>query len=110
MARDDELNPQGFVLSQNYPNPFNPTTKIKYTIAPPNLPKGEASAGTSFMKFVQLKVYNVLGKEVATLVNEEKPAGSYEVVFDASDLATCVYLYELRVNDFVSLKKMLLVK
>jgi hypothetical protein len=61
-------------LYQNYPNPFNPSTKIKYTIAPPNLPKGEAYVGTSLMKFnVILKVYDVLGNEVRTLINEEKP-------------------------------------
>ena len=66
----------GFYLEQNYPNPFNPTTKIKYQIplSPPLL-KGESEAGG----FVTLKVYDILGNEIATLVNEEKPAGTYEI-------------------------------
>ena len=102
--------PDNFTLDQNYPNPFNPTTKIRYTIAPPNLPKGEASVGTSFMKFVTLKVYNELGEEVATLVKEIKQPGSYEVEWNASKFASGVYLYKLTSGNFTETKKMLLMK
>lgn len=85
-----------YSLSQNYPNPFNPTTTINY-----QLPK----AGR-----VSLKVYDVLGKEVATLVNDIKESGRYEVRFDASNLASGVYIYTIRANDYVSSKKMILIK
>ena len=102
--------PTGFSLEQNYPNPFNPSTKIKYTIALPNLPQGEASVGTSFMKFVNLTVYDILGNKVATLVNEEKPAGSYEVEFNVSGLASGMYLYKLQAGDFTETRKMILMK
>ncbi|OGU68636.1 MAG: hypothetical protein A2W30_03865 [Ignavibacteria bacterium RBG_16_36_9] len=90
-----------FSLEQNYPNPFNPSTKIKYTIP---------TVGTSLMKFVQLKVYDVLGNEVATLVNEEKPAGSYEVDFNVSGLSSGIYFYKLQSGGFIETKKMLLMK
>ena len=93
--------PIEFSLSQNYPNPFNPTTKIKYTIP---------FVGTSLMKFVQLKVFDVLGNEVATLVNELKPAGVYEVTFNASELGSGVYIYKLQAGDYISAGKMLLTK
>jgi len=83
-------------LEQNYPNPFNPTTNITYVI-----PKAEN---------VSLKVYDVLGREVATLVNEVKPAGVYTVPFNASNLASGVYFYKLQAGSFVQTKKMLLVK
>ncbi|MFI5236807.1 MAG: T9SS type A sorting domain-containing protein [Ignavibacteriales bacterium] len=100
---EDESNIQTkeYSLEQNYPNPFNPSTKIKYTIP---------SVGTSLMKFVQLKVYDVLGNEVATLLNEEKPAGSYELTFDASALSSGIYLYKLTVGSFIQTKKMIFVK
>jgi len=91
-----------FSLEQNYPNPFNPTTKIKYTIL---------SEGTSVMNFVQLKVFDVLGNEVAILVNEEKPSGKYEINFDAFSFPSGVYFYQLIVaNEFLSTKKMTLIK
>jgi subtilisin-like proprotein convertase family protein len=102
--------PVGFSLYQNYPNPFNPSTKIKFTIP---------SVGTSFMKFVQLKVYDVLGNEVATLVNEELPAGEYEVEFDtksissfrlARNLSSGIYFYQLKAENFIETKKMILIK
>jgi outer membrane protein assembly factor BamB len=98
---EDELKPEGFELSQNYPNPFNPTTKIKFTIS---------SVGTSLMKFVQLKVYDVLGNEVAALVNEEQPAGIYEVDFNAAGLSSGIYFYKLQAGNFAETKKMLLMK
>ena len=85
-----------FTLEQNYPNPFNPSTSIKYAI--------------NNREFVQLKVYNVLGKEVAILVNEFKPAGSYEINFDASKLSSGVYFYTLNAGTFIETKKMILVK
>ena len=94
-----ELNqeiPKDFALYQNYPNPFNPRTKISYSI------KDEG--------FVTLKVYDVLGNEVATLVDELRNAGSYEVDFDASQLSSGVYFYKLQAGDFVQAKKMLLMK
>jgi hypothetical protein len=85
-----------FDLFQNYPNPFNPSTVIRYQI-PVNV-------------FVTLKVYDVLGSKVATLVNEEKTAGSYEVIFDASGLSSGVYYYTLSTGNFVQTNKMLLLK
>jgi len=93
--------PKEFSLSQNYPNPFNPSTKIKYTIP---------SVGTSLMKFVQLKVFDVLGNEVATLVNEEKPSGYCEVTWNAVDLPSGIYFYRIRVGSFVDTKKMILIR
>jgi hypothetical protein len=93
--------PESFSLEQNYPNPFNPTTNIKYSIP---------SAGTSLMKFVQLKVYDILGNEVVTLVNEEKQAGRYEVKFDGSGLSSGIYLYKLTAGDFSQVRKLVLLK
>ena len=88
--------PNGINLEQNYPNPFNPSTKITYTI--PEL------------SFITLKVYNVLGKEVSTLVSEEKEAGKYSVEFDAKGLPSGIYFYRLQAGDFVETKKMVLMK
>lgn len=85
-----------YELSQNYPNPFNPTTSINYQIKE----KG----------FVSLKVYDMLGKEVADLVNETKDEGQYSVAFNAINLPSGVYIYSLRVNDFVQNNKMTLLK
>ncbi|HCY75280.1 MAG TPA: hypothetical protein DHV28_05120 [Ignavibacteriales bacterium] len=95
--------PTQFSLEQNYPNPFNPSTKIKYSIPSVTLSGVEGSR-------VILKVYDVLGNEIATLVNEEKPAGNYEVNFDASKFSSGVYFYELQAGDFVDMKKMILIK
>ncbi len=101
--------PSGFSLSQNYPNPFNPSTKIKYTI--PSVIASE----TKQSQFVTLKVYDILGNEVATLVNKEQLAGSYEVEFsvgqDSSpDIASGIYLYKLQAGNYTYTKKMLLLK
>jgi len=85
-----------YVLYQNYPNPFNPSTTIRY-----ELPKAS---------YVTLKIYNVLGQEVATLVNEEKPAGNYEVNFNASNLSSGVYFYKIKAGSYVETKKMNLIK
>ncbi len=85
-----------FSLSQNYPNPFNPSTVIKYSV-----PKAQ---------LVTLNIYNILGQKVASLVNEQKNPGNYEVTFDASKLASGVYLYKLASGNFVQIKKMMLLK
>jgi hypothetical protein len=90
-----------FDLKQNYPNPFNPTTTIKYSVP---------SNGKNKMANVVLKVFDVLGNEIATLINEEKPAGNYEVGFDAAGLTSGIYFYKLQSGSFVDTKKMLLLK
>jgi hypothetical protein len=92
----DKSFPNDFHLSQNYPNPFNPTTTIKYQIPE--------------MSFVTIKVYNVLGSEIETLVKEEKPAGIYVIDFNTFDLPSGIYFYRLQVEDFVETKKMILMK
>lgn len=97
--------PTDYTLSQNYPNPFNPVTKIKYTI-PENNPLLRGARGVS----VTLKVYDLLGNEVATLVNEEKTVGDFEVEFSASDLSSGIYFYQLKVGEFISTKKMILLR
>ncbi len=88
--------PRVFALRQNYPNPFNPVTNIEF-----DLPKSE---------FVNLVVFNTLGQEVRTLVNESKPAGSYRVDFNASNLPSGTYFYRITAGDFVQTNKMTLVK
>ena len=88
--------PNTYTLSQNYPNPFNPTTKIQYSILEKSL--------------VTLIVYNVLGKEVKTLVNENQNVGKYEINFDASDLSSGVYFYKLTSGYFAETKKMILLR
>jgi hypothetical protein len=85
-----------YQLNQNYPNPFNPSTKISW----------QSPVGG----WQTLKVYDVLGNEVATLVNEYKPAGNYEVEFDASRLTSGVYLYQMKTGSFIESRKMVLVK
>ncbi|HSW55579.1 MAG TPA: T9SS type A sorting domain-containing protein, partial [Ignavibacteriaceae bacterium] len=89
--------PVNFTLYQNYPNPFNPSTTIQFS-----LPKSGD---------VTLKVYDILGREVATLLNETKNAGSYEVDFNASQLSSGIYFYQLSVgNEFRQTKKLVLIK
>lgn len=88
--------PKEFLLDQNYPNPFNPTTTIKYQLPQDGL--------------VILKIYDVLGNEIATLVNEQKVAGIYEVNFDASSLSSGVYIYKIQAGHFINSKKMILIK
>ncbi len=96
VQKEEGVNPETFELTQNYPNPFNPTTNIKFSI-----PK---------RSFVTLKVYDVVGREVATLVNQEKEAGTYNVKFNASNLASGMYIYTLTTGNFTSSKKMVLMK
>lgn len=89
--------PDGFILSQNFPNPFNPTTVIRYQL--------------SIGSYVTLKVYDILGNEIATLVNEEKSAGEYEVVFSADNSSSSgIYLYKLTSRGFSQSRKMILLK
>jgi hypothetical protein len=88
--------PKEFKLEQNFPNPFNPTTTIQY-----QLPQNAR---------VTLKVYDILGSEVATLVNEEQESGYKEVQFNAANFASGMYVYRLQAGDFISTKKMLMVK
>lgn len=95
--------PDKYVLSQNYPNPFNPVTTIKYMIAENGKLKTENG-------LVVLKVYDVLGKEIATLVNEKQSPGTYEVSWDASAFPSGVYYYTLKTDNFTETKKMILIK
>lgn len=96
IKKDEVVKPVEYKLSQNYPNPFNPTTSIKFSI-----PKADQ---------VSLTVFDVLGREVMTLVNEQMNAGSYTVDFSAANLASGMYVYKLQAGDFVSTKKMMLLK
>ena len=91
-----ELLPPSFALEQNYPNPFNPTTKIQFTIVNRQL--------------TIIKVYDVLGQEVATLVNEVKEPGTHAVEFNAASLASGVYFYRLQAGDFVQSEKLVILK
>lgn len=100
MYIQDKITVSGMVrdysLDQNFPNPFNPSTKITYSIKEEGL--------------VTLKVYDILGKEIATLVNESKPAGIYEAAFNASELPSGMYIYKIQSGQFSDVKKMLLTK
>jgi hypothetical protein len=97
---EQEIIPTVYKLNQNYPNPFNPSTIINYQIPEEG--------------FVTLKIYDILGKEVKTLVNENKPAGNYNIHFDASSasggLASGIYIYRLTAGSFISTKKMTMIK
>jgi hypothetical protein len=95
-VNDNENQPLSYELYQNYPNPFNPATVIRFSIPQANI--------------VLLKVYDILGSEVLSLLNEEKPAGLYEITFDAYNLASGIYIYKLQAGDFNEKKKMILLK
>jgi hypothetical protein len=92
----ENITPDKYELSQNYPNPFNPTTVINYT--------------TTKASHVTLKVYDLLGREIATLADGIKGAGKYSVTFDASKLSSGIYFYNLKTDDFTSIKKMMLIR
>ncbi len=94
--KEKKSTPQSFTLNQNYPNPFNPSTKISYTI-----PKNSN---------VTLKVYDILGNEISTLVNNSQTAGTYKVNFDASNLSSGLYLYKIQAGQFSQVRKMMLLK
>ena len=95
---DNKIKPflNKYLLSQNYPNPFNPTTIIEFSV-----PSNE---------YVSLKIYDILGREVATLVNEQKSVGNYKVTFNASNLASGIYFYTIKAGSFNKVRKMLLIK
>ena len=90
------INPEEFKLSQNYPNPFNPLTKIRYAVPRSSM--------------IEIILFDVLGNEIQTLVNEEKPIGNYEVEFNAKSLPSGIYFYRLQAGEFVETKKMVLMK
>ncbi|MBK7632282.1 MAG: T9SS type A sorting domain-containing protein [Ignavibacteriales bacterium] len=92
----NDVFPKEFRLFQNYPNPFNGNSIIKYSI-----PKSSQ---------VQIKVFDVLGNEIETIVNEEKPIGTYELNWNAANLPSGVYFYRLRAGDYVQTRKMILLK
>jgi len=104
-AVKEEPQPDDAFLQQNYPNPFNPTTTIKFQI-----PSSKLGFGNWNLEFVSMKVFDVLGREVATLVNERKPPGVYAVHFDGSNLPSGAYYYRLQVGARVESKRMMLVK
>lgn len=95
-AVNKNIIPKTFSLKQNYPNPFNPITKIEY-----ELPKDI---------FIKIKIYDILGREVKTLVNEFKNAGSYIISFNGSEFASGIYFYRIQAGSFVSVKRMVLIK
>ena len=103
-VNENPISPNEFHLYQNSPNPFNPSTRIKFTI--PTVIASE----TKQSQFVILKIYDVLGNEVATLVNEEKSEGTYEIEFDATSMPSGVYFYQLQAENFTDTKKMILMK
>lgn len=107
---DQPITTDDFQLYQNYSNPFNPSTKTRFTIPPTPFSFGERL-------WVRLIVYDILGNEIATLVNEEKPAGEYEVTFDSHsdssgirELPSGIYFYQLRAGSLMQTKKMILLK
>jgi hypothetical protein len=99
-----------YSLSQNYPNPFNPTTTIKFTIPTSPLNPSPYQGEGNRERLIALKVYDVLGNEIETLVNEEQPAGEYEVEFDGTGLPSGIYFYQLRTGNYIETKKMVLIK
>jgi hypothetical protein len=99
-----------FSLSQNYPNPFNPSTKIKFTIPTSPLNPSPYQGEGQRERFITLKIYDVLGNEIATLVNEVKLAGTYEVVFDGGGLSSGIYFYQLKAGPFAETKKMVFLR
>ncbi len=96
VSNEREELPGKFSLSQNYPNPFNPSTTIKYALSEPGN--------------VKLSIFNLLGQQIRTLVDEQKPAGNYEIRFNASSLTSGVYFYKMEIANFTSIKKMTLIK
>ncbi|MBK7105388.1 MAG: T9SS type A sorting domain-containing protein [Ignavibacteriae bacterium] len=116
--------PTEFYLSQNYPNPFNPTTTIEYSVPEPsvisNPQRGERSQNSNSIEIfpvgrnnnnnISLKVFDILGREVATLVNQKQKPGNYKIEFDASPLSSGIYLYQLKSGAFIQTKKMIVLK
>ena len=103
---DNADQPNTFYLHQNYPNPFNPSTRIQYAVSSPLRRSGSEAS----RQFVVLKVYDVLGNEIATLVNKVKPTGSYEVEFDGTRLTSGIYFYRIISGSYSETKKMILLR
>ena len=103
--KTSEIIDESYLLFQNYPNPFNPETKIRFNIPPLNPPLVKVGSG-----MVTLKIYDVTGKEITTLVNEQLQPGSYEITFDGSNLASGIYFYQLTTGEFIQTRKMILLK
>jgi endonuclease/exonuclease/phosphatase family metal-dependent hydrolase len=97
----NNIYPEELKLYQNYPNPFNPSTKIRFSIQ---------NVASGFNLNLTLKVYDILGEEVVTLINELQPAGNYEVSFDATRLSSGIYLYKIETGDYTEVKKMILLR
>ena len=104
IENEEDFSSNNYLLNQNYPNPFNPTTKIKYSIP------GNIASEMKQAQFVSLKIFDVLGKQVASLIDKEQLAGNYEVDFDASGFTSGVYFYKLQAGSYSETKKMLLMK
>lgn len=107
---NDNLNPYTFSLEQNYPNPFNPSTKIKFTVPTTPLNPSPSQGEGNSERSIILKIYDILGNEITTLVNEQKSPGTYEIEFDRNGLSSGVYYYKLQAGDFTDTKKMILLK
>ena len=102
-----------FVLLQNYPNPFNPSTTIRYSIPTgthPSIPSREGKERSERGVLVTLKVYDILGREVAILLKQKQRPGNYEITWDANNHPSGVYFYQLSAGDFISTKKMILLR
>jgi hypothetical protein len=113
VEQNDDLIAEEFLLSQNYPNPFNPSTKISFTVQSythPSIPSREGRERSDRGVLVTLKVYDILGNEVATLVDEQKQPGIYEVEFDGNTLSSGIYFYTLQSGSYFTSRKMLLLK
>lgn len=95
-SKDNEVQPAGYVLAQNFPNPFNPSTIIKYQLKE--------------SVFVSLKVYDILGKEVAVLVNDIQTAGEHKLNFNAMSLTSGMYIYRLQAGSYIECRKMMLIR
>ncbi|HAY34191.1 MAG TPA: hypothetical protein DCY06_08635 [Bacteroidetes bacterium] len=96
ITNNDSNIPTEYSLNQNYPNPFNPNTNIRYDLPNDN--------------FVSIKIYDITGREIKSLVNEFKPAGRYIIAFNASNLSSGIYYYKIKAGDFTQVKKMMLIK
>jgi len=96
LSVEDEYGSLSYELAQNYPNPFNPTTKIRFQI-PQQL-------------FVTIKIFDVLGNEVVTLVQEEKSAGEYDLTWETENLTSGIYYYRITAGDFIQTRKMVFLK
>ena len=96
VSEEEGLTPGKYILEQNFPNPFNPSTTINFSIPQKN--------------FVSLRVFNIIGEEVSTLINEEKDAGSYHIKFNALNIPSGIYFYKITAGSFSATRKMILIK